>query len=88
MVIRAGCPRGAGPAMAVGPGSDSGRVERWRQNAGRSIERIPPGWRTVDNIDELKDLSELGDNRRRLGAKLSDSAFARHLGAGRGDYRS
>jgi hypothetical protein len=88
MVIRAGCPRGAGPAMAVEPGSDSGRVERWRQNAGRSIERIPPGWRTVDNSDELTDLSELGDNGRRLGAKLCDSAFAWHLGAGRGDYRS
>lgn len=88
MVIRAGCPLGAGPAMAVEPGSDSGRVERWRQNAGRSIERIPPGGCTVDNRDELKDLSELGDHRRWLGAKLGDSAFAWHLGAGRGDYRS
>ena len=74
--------------MAVGPGSDSGRVERWRQNAGRSIERIPPGWRTVDTSDDLKDLCELGDNGRRLGAKPCDSAFAWHLGAGRGDYRS
>jgi len=88
MVIRAAGPQGAGPAMAVEPGSDSGRVERWRQNAGGSIERIPPGGRTVDNSDDLKGLSELGDNGCSLGAKLCDSAFAWHLGAGRGDYRS
>lgn len=86
MVIRAGCPRGAGPAMAVEPGSDSGRVERWRQNAGRSIERIPPGGRTVDDRDDLKDLFQLADDGRRLGAKSCNSAPAWHLDSGRGDY--
>jgi len=88
MVIRTGGPQGAGPAMAVEPGSDSGRVERWRQNAGPSIERIPPGGRTVDNSNELKDLSELGDNGCRLGAKLCDIAATWHLGTRRGDYGS
>jgi hypothetical protein len=86
MVIRAGCPRGAGPAMAVGPGSDSGRVERWRQNAGRSIERIPPGGRAVDDRHKLKDLPQLGDDGCRLGAQLCDSATAWHLVSGSGDY--
>jgi hypothetical protein len=74
--------------MAVGPGSDSGRVEWWRQNAGRSIEGIPPGGRSVDDRHELKDLPQLGDDGRRLGAQLCHSAFAWHWGAGRGDYRS
>ena len=74
--------------MAVEPGSDSGRVERWRQNAGRSIERIPRGGRAVDNRDDLKDLSQLGDDGGRLGAELGDSAPAWHLDSDGGDYRT
>jgi hypothetical protein len=72
--------------MAVGPGSDSGRVERWRQNAGRSIEGIPPGRRAVDDRHELEDVPQLGDDGRRLGAQPCDSAPAWHLGSGSGDY--
>jgi hypothetical protein len=74
--------------MAVGPGSDSGRVERWRQNAGRSFERIPPRGRAVDERDDLKHLLQLPDDRRRLGTELCDSAPARHLDSDRGDNRS
>jgi hypothetical protein len=72
--------------MAVGPGSDSGRVERWRQNAGWSIEGIPPGGGTVNDRHELKDLPQLGNDGRRLGAHLCDSAPPWHLVAGGGHY--
>jgi hypothetical protein len=88
MVIRAGYPRGAGPAMAEGPESDSRRVERCRQNAGRSIGRIPPGGRTVDNRDDLKCLAELSDHGCGLGTERCKVACAGHLGAGRGNDRS
>jgi hypothetical protein len=71
--------------MGVGPGSDSGRVERWRQNAGRSIERIPPGWHGVADRENLKGLPQLDDGRRRLGTELCHSTPTCHLSSGRGD---
>ena len=71
--------------MSVDPGSDSGRVERWRQNAGRSNEHIPRGGRAVYDGDNLKHLFQLADDRGRLGAKFVESAPSWHLGSGRGD---
>jgi len=70
--------------MAVEPGSDSGRVERWRESAAGWDQSLQASLGTVDQRDELKYRLNLGDDRRRLGAKLANGAPTVHLGSNRG----
>lgn len=69
--------------MCVGPGLDSGRVERWREKAAGRGQGVPASRSMVDDRDDLKSGVSLRDDRSRLSAKLGNAAPALDLGSGR-----
>lgn len=71
--------------MDVGPGLDSGRVERWSENASGGALRFETQMCPVDERHELERLIDLGDHRNRLSAKLGNGAPALDLGSGRSE---
>lgn len=73
------------PTMCVGPGLDSGRVERWREKAAGRGQGVEASNSTVDDGHDLKSGVSLRDDRSRLSAKLGNAAPALDLGSGRSE---
>jgi hypothetical protein len=71
--------------MCLGPGLDSGRVERWGENASGGAQRIRAWMCAVEERDELERSIDLGDHRSRLSTKLGNAARTVDLGSGRSE---
>lgn len=68
--------------MCVGPGLDSGRVERWREKTAGRGQGIQAFNSTKDDRHELKRGVNLRDDGSWLGTELGDCTPALHRGSG------